>query len=149
MEENVSIQHIGANDLYNLVDLYEELDESQVNLENMNKVIHRLKNNEDYYFLVAKNDAGKYVGSVMGLICYDLTGKCQPFMVVENLIVTQAYRKQGIAKKLMATIEKSAKERDCHSCILVTSERNNQAINLYRSLGYDDEVIRGFVKRIC
>lgn len=60
----------------------------------------------------------------------------QPLWILNDLFVNLAYRQQGIARKLMKTIELEAKRHSVFSIKLATQVNNHQAKALYDSLGY-------------
>ncbi len=47
------------------------------------------------HILLAAEDGGRLVGSVMGVVCEELYGDGRPFLVVENLIVDKEQRRKG------------------------------------------------------
>lgn len=49
------------------------------------------------HILLAAEDGGRLVGSVMGVVCEELYGDGRPFLVVENLIVDKGQRRKGAA----------------------------------------------------
>ena len=73
---------------------------------------NEIKDNQKYVILCAKID-GQIVGSVLGVICNELFGQCNPFMVLEDVAVLKTHRRLGIAKQLMIQIEEYAKAAKC------------------------------------
>lgn len=53
-----------------------------------------------------------------------------------NITVNPAYRRQGLAKKVLDTIDDLAIGRDLYKIFLEVRASNVSAINLYESLGY-------------
>lgn len=141
----IEIKRIEYDDLADLSLLLEELSGKKTNFNIMAKNFEWMEKNEDYFVLGAKHD-GKLVGSLMGIICHDLVGDCEPFMVIENVIVSSKYRGQGIGKKLMNEIEKIAKEKDCYYIMFVSGAQRKEAHKFYESLGYKFDEVQGFKK---
>ncbi len=56
---------------------------------------------------------------------------------VEELFVEEAFRKQGVGKKLMALAEEKATERESKIVALAT----RRADKFYQSIGYEDSAI--------
>lgn len=54
-----------------------------------------LQENPNYIFLSALEE-NHLIGSVLGIICEELYGECKPFLLIEDLIVDQKYRRKGI-----------------------------------------------------
>ncbi len=50
--------------------------------------------------------------------------------------VAPAYRRKGIAKKLLTQIEDLFKQKDVRECRLEVREKNTAALSLYEKLGY-------------
>ncbi|MEM3699603.1 MAG: ribosomal protein S18-alanine N-acetyltransferase [Candidatus Bathyarchaeia archaeon] len=82
--------------------------------------------------LVAKiND--KIVGFIIGMIHAErnvLTGH------ILTIDVSPAYRRRGIAQRLLQKIEEIFKEKSVKSCCLEAREDNMAALRLYQKLGY-------------
>lgn len=142
------IDFLQSEDLTSLKSLYENgFEGSATDIGAMVKTFEGIKNNPDYIILCAKAD-NKVVGSVMGVVCYELFGKCLPFMVVENVVVLNEYRNRGIARKLMLRLEECALERRCATILFVSSAHRVGAHKLYESLGYGKDKVNGYRKRL-
>jgi ribosomal protein S18 acetylase RimI-like enzyme len=143
----IIIAELGEGDLDALAGLYEQFWGEAGSRAKMRAVFRRLTDNPDYVFLVAKkNDV--LVGSVMGIVCEELYGECAPFMVVEDVIVDRQHRREGIGSALMRALELRAEQRGCAYLLFVTERERQEAIDFYRSLGYDSEAYQGFKKRL-
>lgn len=142
------IEHIKLQDLKDLMKLYENgFEATPANMNQMVRTFEKISDNQDYHILVAKDD-NKIVGSVMGIVCNELFGNCLPFMVVENVVVLDTYRRRGIAKKLMKYLEDIAIHRKCTTILFVSSEHRTGAHKLYESLGYGIDRVNGYRKRL-
>ena len=75
-------------------------------------------------------------------------GQCRSFMFVEDFVVKQEYRGQGIGTRLMQSAEEYARELNCSYVMLLTDRDRDKAQRLYRRLGYADENYRGFKKHL-
>jgi ribosomal protein S18 acetylase RimI-like enzyme len=144
----IVIDKLSFEDLNGLKQLYEDAFEgSSTDFDNMTKTYNQIKENANYIILCAKTD-DKIVGSVMGIICNELYGKCLPFMVIENVAVLNGYRRSGIAKQLMIKLEDLAKVNNCTTILFVSSEHRTGAHKLYESLGYGVDKVNGYRKRL-
>lgn len=99
------------------------------------------------HILLAAEDGGRLVGSVMGVVCEELYGDGRPFLVVENLIVDKGQRRKG-AGRMLRELEKAAAARDCAQMILVTEEERADACGFYEAYGFDRRH-RGYKKTIA
>ena len=144
----ISTSRITRNDLPGLKNLYEKgFGGSETNLQKMSEIFETIENNQDYQVIVAKSE-DRVVGSVLGVICKELFGTCQPFMVIEDVVVLPDYRRQGIARQLMIRIEELARENLCSMILFVSSEHRTGAHKLYESLGYGADKVNGYRKRL-
>lgn len=148
----IIIKPIESKDLPGLNQLYHELmgtspDDRQKNEQQMQKTFRHMEKQGRYYVLGAY-DRDELVGSVMGIECMDLMGSCEPFMVVENVIVSDRVRRQGIGQKLMLQIEHIARDLGCAYIILVSGDQRKEAHLFYEKLGFKDEPVQGYRKHL-
>ncbi len=142
----ITIEKITYEDLDDLANLYEELLGRKTNLSKFNENFDWINSNKDYILIGAKDDDENLVGSLLGIVCKDIAGDCKPFMVVENVIVKSGCRKMGIGKALMDFIENFARMRNCYFTMLVSAFRRKDAHKFYESIGYANDVVKGFKK---
>ncbi len=144
----MEIYKLRFEDLKGLKLLYENaFDGSSTDYELMIDTFNKISNSPNYIVLCARID-DKIVGSVMGVVCNELFGKCRPFMVVENVAVLNDYRRRGIAKQIMLRLEEEASIYDCSMILFVSSEHREGAHKLYESLGYGQDKVNGYRKRL-
>ncbi|UPK47218.1 GNAT family N-acetyltransferase [Paenibacillus pabuli] len=141
----ITIKAIELEDLPALSQLYNELMGTPTNEQQMQKMFHYIQQNGHYHVLGAFYN-GELAGSVMGIECMDLAGQCNPFMVVENVIVSDRVRRQGIGQKLMLQIEHIARDLGCEYMILVSGDQRKEAHIFYEKLGFKDEKVQGYRK---
>jgi GNAT superfamily N-acetyltransferase len=94
--------------------------------------------NPIFHFFVAEAD-DKIVGISLYYIKYSTwKGKC---VFLEDIIVTESYRKHGIGKKLFDEVVKAAKEMKVKRLEWQVLEWNEPAINFYKKLyaNFDSE----------
>ena len=144
----ITIDKLSFEDLNDLKLLYEDgFEGSATDFKSMVDRYHQIKDNINYIILCAKMD-GKVVGSVMGIVCNELFGKCLPFMVVENVVVLNSRRRLGIARQLLRKLEDRARMNDCTTILFVSSAHRTGAHKLYESLGYGTDKVNGYRKRL-
>lgn len=88
----LTIQKVEVEHLPELAMLLEELTGEKTNFTKLEETYQRLLHNENYEVLGAVYN-GELVGSVMGIYCEDLAGDCNPFMVIENVVVSSKARR--------------------------------------------------------
>jgi GNAT superfamily N-acetyltransferase len=64
---------------------------------------------------------------------------------VENVIVTERVRGQGVGKLVMNALEQFARQRGCSYIQLTTSRPS--AHGFYTSVGYSGDLVRAFRKQ--
>lgn len=142
---NLIVKPVSEIDLPELIRLNKELIDEECNLEKMRALFHVIQQESNYYLLGAYVE-GHLVGSLTGIVCHDLFGRCIPYMLVENVIVSDGNRQGGVGSKLMGEIERIAKERGCRYVMLISSAERKAAHVFYHARGYKSEDYRGFKK---
>jgi len=144
----LKIERIETEDLGDLAALYTQLIPHDPDVTRMQIVLEGLKENPNHIILGAKAD-GRLVGSLVGVVCGILFGKCKPFMVVEDVVVDTSERRRGVGRELMRELENQARERDCSYIILLTDVGRPEAQEFYEAIGYHSEAYRGFRKSLA
>lgn len=103
---------------------------SQHNSDSFKKV---LKNNNNFIFVATDTD--KIIGFATFSI-RDVVRYPKPIAELDELFVSENYRKHGIGKLLMNEIEKKAKELDCYRLFIESHYEHKAAHKFYESLGY-------------
>ncbi len=133
-------------DIKDLGTLYFQLSEKDANSKKSETIIERILQNEFYHLIVVRDQNDRVIGTAMGILCYDLVGDCQQFMVIENVVVLEEYRGKGVGKMILTHLESIAYSNNCSYIILVSSSDRINAHKFYRSLGYTED--KGFKKEI-
>ncbi|MDQ7094805.1 GNAT family N-acetyltransferase [Desulfosporosinus sp. PR] len=141
----ITVQSATVSDLEPLAQLYEELSGQKTNSYRMQENFKLMGLNQDYVIKIAK-DGDLVVGTVMGIICLDLVGKCKPFMVIENVIVKRTWHGRGIGKILMKEIEEVGRKRGCYYTMFVSAGHRKEAHKFYEAIGYELDFVQGFKK---
>jgi len=89
----------------------------------------------NYYLAVAcrENDV---VGMAMAVLCQNICRQLSPFMLIENMVVSPDYRRQGIGRQIMLYLEDWARKNNCGFITLVSQHKRNNAHQFYQALGY-------------
>ncbi len=85
--------------------------------------------NENTLYLAAEDRSGALIG-MCGLL--DILGKGD----ISNVAVKEAFRKQGIAERMLSELLRQGKERGVTEFILEVRVSNEAAIRLYKKLGF-------------
>jgi GNAT superfamily N-acetyltransferase len=141
----VTVAPIEQPDLPALAVLFTELVDVKTGHSRMLASFEQMQASPDYILLGAKCQ-DRLVGFMMGIVCLDIVGCCQPFLVVENVVVAAASRRQGVARQLMQQLEAQARYRQCHYILLVTAAWRKDAHDYYASMGFEADKYKGFKK---
>ncbi|KMQ49547.1 putative acetyltransferase [Chitinispirillum alkaliphilum] len=141
----MEIQVIDENDLEEIAFLYQQLSKHNSDLGKMKSALRQAVLNSNHILLGAKVN-GRLIGSLAGNICTTLFGKCNPFLVVEDVVVDESERRAGVGKALMIRLETIAKKTNCSYIFLLTDSDRPEAHYFYEALGYKSEPYRGYKK---
>ena len=139
------IKKLNIDEIPELIKLYDELVTVKNELDVIQKKYQEIINNDDYIILVAKEEEEKIIGTAMGICCKTLAFNGENFLVVEDVIVSDMYRRKGIGRKLFEALDNFAFEKNCAYSILVSSDFRVEAHIFYEKMGYIDGV-KGFRK---
>ncbi|MDF3014326.1 MAG: family N-acetyltransferase [Cellvibrio sp.] len=139
-----NIRRATKEDAEAVANLYRELDTlSPVSV--LPERIEAVANSNATYLLVC-DDAGEIIATALVCLCQDVMFDNQPFALVENVVVSADYKREGIGKSMMDYIEAFCLEQDCSKIMLQTSSENRAARDFYTAMGYDPDAKIGFVK---
>jgi N-acetylglutamate synthase-like GNAT family acetyltransferase len=139
-----NIRRATKEDAEAVANLYRELDTlSPVSV--LPERIEAVANSNTTYLLVC-DDAGEIIATALVCLCQDVMFDNQPFALVENVVVSADYKREGIGKSMMDYIEAFCLEQDCSKIMLQTSSENRAARDFYTAMGYDPDAKIGFVK---
>lgn len=133
------------SDWQGLNELMRQLCEKTAEQHNIVPVLEKISSQSNYYLGVAEDDTnGKLCATVMGIVCDDICGACQPFLVIENVVTLQEYRGRGIGRKLVEHVENWGRENNCQYSFLVSGVKRAGSHKFYAAIGYDE--VKGFKK---
>lgn len=107
--------------------------------------IAALADSEHTHLLVC-DDSGEIIATALVCLCQDVMFDSQPFALVENVVVSADYKREGIGKSMMDYIEAFCLKQDCSKIMLQTSSENRDARDFYAAMGYDPDAKIGFIK---
>lgn len=143
---DINVRKARIEDANDLSELFIEFIGTDSNIEKMQNQLEIISTQPNYYVAVACKDE-KGIGTAMGIVCPDIVGECQPYMLVENVVVSSTYQGKGIGNIHMATLEDFANKMHCSYIILASGGNREQAHRFYESVGYMGTKT-GFIKRM-
>ncbi len=139
-----TIRRATKDDAEAITNLYRELNTlSPVSV--LPKRIEAVANSNNTHLLVC-DDGDDIIATALVCLCQDVMFDNQPFALVENVVVSADYKREGIGKSMMDHIEAFCVEQDCSKIMLQTSSENRDARDFYTTMGYDPDAKIGFVK---
>jgi N-acetylglutamate synthase-like GNAT family acetyltransferase len=90
--------------------------------------------------------SGAVQGTALVSLCADVMFGSQPFAVIENVIVDEAVRGQGLGEALLRHIEAFCLASNCSKMMLLSSVQREDAHRFFERAGFAGSSKRGFVK---
>ncbi len=105
------------------------------------RLIPALRNQPQRLVLLARME-NRYIGVA---VCFQgfSTFHARPLLNIHDLAVHPDFQQRGVGRRLLAEIEKIARERNCCRVTLEVLEQNDVARRLYRSLGFRGDGVQG------
>jgi aminoglycoside 6'-N-acetyltransferase I len=142
----LEIGRVQRSDLEAISRLHVHFWDEPSDVEAMAATLELLGKDLDHLFLAARIDAA-CVGTGTGVVCHGLYGGLDTYLVIEDVVVDEAHRRQGIASALIAELERFALERSCRQMIVLSESVRHDAHGLYGSLGFESRWT-GFKKKL-
>ena len=144
MKEAPHIRLAEKRDIPRIVELYRELTitTSEVehgrspSLADYEQVFAEICSDTRQNLLVVEHQ-GEVVGTIVLLVIPNLSHNATPWAFLENLIVTEKYRRRGLGRMLLQHAIELAKKSGCHMVELCSDVRRNEAHILYNSMGFE------------
>lgn len=101
----------------------------------------------EYIKVFGYEQAGNIIGtSTLGRV-EGLSNDCRPFAVIENVVVCDMVRGQGIGKQLVCHAMAQAEKWGCYKVILETGRKEEWKLKFYESCGLTRGEKTAFIKR--
>jgi GNAT superfamily N-acetyltransferase len=136
---NIIVREAQEADLPAILSLYGQLgqdDGTVLSLEEASRIFDKLRSYPDYRIHVALAD-GKIVGTFTLLVIDNLAHRGARSAILENVVVDEGLRGQGIGKKMMAYAGNLCREKKCYKMALNSNRHRMAAHRFYESLGYE------------
>lgn len=143
----VVVRRASPSDLGALLSLYEELAGSKItaapgDLASSEPALTEILADPRRELAVAVVD-GQLVGTADLLVVPNLTHRCEPWAIVENVIVASTARRTGVGRALMEHLIELARMAGCCKLQLLSGKHRAEAHEFYRSMGLE-AVAEGF-----
>lgn len=138
----IRIRKASLADIPRILELYEELTEEKqtISSDTAQRVFIEIAAMPNQELLVAEKD-GFVVGSLFVQIIPNLSHDARPWAILENMIVDNRYRRQGIGRLLLEYVLNRSREAGCYKVQLLSNEKRLEAHKFYRSMGFKDSAL--------
>ncbi len=139
MSEALNLREATADDLPAVLALYAQpgLDDGDVlGVERAREVFAQFARYPSYRLFVACDAAGAVVGSYALLVMHNLAHRGTPSAIVEDVVVDQACRSQGIGRQMMEHARTLAREAGAYKLVLSSNQKRERAHAFYDALGF-------------
>lgn len=129
-------------DLVSLPSLYKQNycgeTDAETDVKGMMKKFKKLVKNKDYIFLSAV-EGYKLIGFCEGVLNYEIIENQRSVLTIWNMRVSPEFRQKGIGAKIMAEMEKFAKENNAVGLFAGCDYQNFMGQAFYKKLGYRED----------
>ena len=144
----MEFRRLTSADLRSLPELYEQLDtDNQCSAEQSERVWKEIEADENVQYFGAVHD-GKVVSTCYAVHIPNLTHKGRGICFVENVVTDKAYRRLGLASRVLDMAITFAKEHHCYKVILQSGSDRTEAHLLYENKGFDGRSKKAFDLRL-
>jgi N-acetylglutamate synthase-like GNAT family acetyltransferase len=139
----VTVRRARDADAHAIATLYQCLvSDGQINV--LPERVRALGNHPDTYLLVAEIGGAVRATALVNL-CADAMYGHQPYALIENVVVAEECRRQGIGRALFSYIEMLCREHDCSKMMLLSANHRVDSHRFFERCGFMQRK-RGFVK---
>ncbi len=132
------IRQAADSDLPTLLRLYSQLgmdDGKVLDPVTAGMILRRMDRYPDYHIFLAERE-GETVGT-FALLVMDNLGHCgAPSAVIEDVVVDQRFRGQGIGHGMMDFASRLCRDKGCYKMTLSSNQHRDSAHRFYESLGF-------------
>ena len=143
----LTLKKVEKKDLEKLTCLYSQLVEKDLNFEKIKSIFLKIENDPHYDVFGVYRENDELIATVTMSKCLDLTDDSTFFYYnMENGVVDEKYRGQGVGAWMLHEVEKYAREENARYLCFFSSAKRTRAHKFYLKLGYDPEMSKGFKK---
>ncbi|MDO5434781.1 MAG: GNAT family N-acetyltransferase [Clostridia bacterium] len=145
----MEFRSLTVSDLPSLLALYRQLDETdgQCTPEQSETVWKEIEKNDSIqYFGAVEN--GRVVSTCYAVYIPNLTRGSRGICFIENVVTDRAFRKQGLASKVIDMAVAFAKEHHCYKVILQSGAARTEAHRFYEHKGFSGTSKKAFDMRL-
>ncbi len=134
----LSIRCVCLEEMRAVIRLYDQYDRPKAlppDITRITELYYQLSAAGGCVFGAYLND--EIVGSCTFHFCVNFSWSGRPFALIENVIVSDRYRRQGIGQLLLEAARERAREMDCYKVSLMTGTTRAEVHAFYRKAGFE------------
>ena len=145
----MEFRKLTASDSGSLLELYKQLDanDNECSINRYERVWKEIEDNANIQYFGAIDD-GKIVSTCYAVYIPNLTRGSRGICFIENVVTDKAYRRLGLASRVLDMAIASAKNRHCYKVILQSGIARTEAHQFYENKGFDGESKKAFDMRL-
>jgi GNAT superfamily N-acetyltransferase len=142
------IRSATADDFDAIAGLYAQLndDDPPMSGEHHEAVFEQILDRDGLDLLVLDFD-GTVAGTTYLNVMPNLTRGARPYAVIENVVIAEHLRGQGLGRQLMAGTLDRARAAGCYKAMLLTGSKNPSTHAFYRACGFADDAKTAYLAR--
>jgi GNAT superfamily N-acetyltransferase len=110
------------------------------------KVFEQIVETSGLHLFVLEHE-GVIVATTYLNVVPNLTRSASPYAIIENVVVEESFRSQGLGKEIMAETLQAAWKAGCYKAMLLTGSHRPSTHAFYRACGFLDDDKTGYVAR--
>lgn len=133
----LTIREVTPSDAEALTALYVQFGphDLRVTPERVAAILGEMRRYPDYRVYVAER-RGSAVGTFALMIAEALGSRCRPFALVEDVVVDEAARGEGVGRAMMEFAMRRATAAGCYKLVLSSNVAREAAHRFYEGLGF-------------
>lgn len=141
------VREANEDDLRDLLALYTQLHDNPVPPESkaLAALWKQIVSDRNHHIILAEED-GTVASSCVAVIVPNLTHGQRPYMLIENVVTDEAYRKRGFATACLDYARTLAKAENCYKMMLLTGSKKESILRFYERAGYNRNDKTAFVQ---
>lgn len=132
------IKEVELNDMPLVIALYDQYDRPKApppDAARITELYHQLSAVGGCVFGAYLND--EIIGSCTFLLCVNFSWSGRPFGIIENVIVSDQHRRQGIGRLLLDAARERAQKLGCYKVSLMTGATRPEVHRFYKTAGFE------------
>ncbi len=145
----MQVRELEAKDLEMLLELYRDLHDSDEPLPPRAELdaIWRDISKDPKLLYWGAFEGRVLVAASNAVIVPNLTRGARPYAVIENVVTSAQYRRQGLGKAVLRALLERCWAAGCYKVMLMSGAARPEAHRFYESVGFDGDSKRAFVVR--